>query len=436
MGALLATIGVDPANFPYMKFTLAAFITNCIFEYYVDLRQRSQLQKEKMPEVLKSLNYTEEKFLQNNAYALDKMDFSLVRSAYGLVKESALLLLFFYPLMWNQTLPILNLLGLDASYKLTQQIIYMLMESLFGTVIGIPWSLYYDFVLEQKWGFNNKTLKLFVTDLFKSFGINLLISVPLMCVILRTIEWAGPLWYVYIWAILSAFMLAMMWIYPEFIQPCFDKVEPLPEGEVREAIEKLADGLDYPLKGLYQIDGSKRSAHSNAYLYGFCNNKRIVIFDTLLKQMNTQELVAVLGHELGHWSHNHTVTQLITTEIQLFVSFFLIGFVIEDKKMYTEFGFDDKILYVGLSLAMNLFTPLAIPMKFATNAWIRSMEFQADEFAVNLNKGKDLRSGLLKLSEENKSAMDPDPLYSTLNYSHPPMIDRINAIDKLMEKRK
>lgn len=169
-------------------------------------------------------------------------------------------------------------------------------------------------------------------------------------------------------------------------------------------------------------------------MYGFCNNKRIVLFDTLIDQMNTQELTAVLGHELGHWYHSHTIFQLVIMEVQLFVSFFAMGFFIEDVHMYKEFGFDGKILYIGLNLAMNLFAPLSIPLKFLTNSMTRSMEFQADQFAINLKRGKELRSGLLKLSEENKSAMDPDSLYSTLNYSHPPMIERISAIDALLSK--
>merc|ERR1711879_512972 len=140
-------------------------------------------------------------------------------------------------------------------------------------------------------------------------------------------------------------------------------------------------------------------------MYGFCNNKRIVLFDTLIEQMNAAELTAVLGHELGHWSHSHTILQLFITEFQLFLSFFAMGYFIEDARMYQEFGFDGKILYIGLNLAMNLFTPISIPLKFATNYLTRTMEFQADRFAIDLNRGKELRSGLLKLSEENKSSM-------------------------------
>jgi len=417
-------------EFPYFEFIIGAMLVDGAIELYIDNRQRNNLKRTKCPEALKLLDFDDQKFAEANKYGKDKITFGLCKSVFTLVKDALLLFYFWWPLLWKLSIPVLEMMGLDESYHITHQLVYSVLEMIQMTVLGLPWGYYYDFVIEEKWGFNKKTQWIFWTDLVKYFFINILLSMPMYWVILTLIDWAGSLWYIYVWAFLSAFILVMMWVYPHFIQPCFDKVEPLEEGPVWDAIQRLARTVDYPLKGLYKIDGSKRSGHSNAYMYGFCGNKRIVLFDTIIEQMEVFELEAVLGHELGHWKYSHTVFGLINLEIKIFIGLFAIGFFLEDIRMYQAFGFDRKIMVVGLSFASMLFTPLNLVFKLLDNSLTRRWEFQADEFAVDLGHSKGLRSGLIKLGEENKSAMDPDWLYSTLNYSHPPLPERIRHIDE------
>lgn len=421
-------------GFPYFKFTIGCVIADYMLELYINLRQRSQLMDKNIPEQVKFIGTTQEKFEESNNYAKDKMEYGLIKGLYSLLKGLAELYFFFNPFLWKLCIPILEKMGMDESNHYAHQLVFTVIQALVSGVLDIPWSLYYDFVLEAKWGFNKKTFGLFCSDFVKDQLINMVLTVPLMWVVLVLIDWAGPLWYIFVWAFVSAFILVMMWIYPNFIQPCYNKVEELEAGEVRTAIEELASSLDFPLKGLYQIDGSKRSGHSNAYMYGFCSNKRIVLFDTILKQMNTKEVVAVLGHELGHWKFWHTVLQLVKLEVQMFFFFFVMGFFLNDLHMYQEFGFDQKITLVGFSLAAFMFTPLMAILKFLSNYWTRQMEYQADRFAVDLGYGEGLRTGLLILSEENKSALNPDWLYATYNYSHPAIVSRLAAIDDRMKK--
>jgi len=392
-----------------------------------------------MPEAVKALGTTQKQFEENNDYSFDKMNYGLIKQLYSLIKSMCFLTYFFYPALWKLTNDIMTKQGFGyATHPIICQITYELVSDVFETIVGIPWGLYYDFVLEEKWGFNKKTMYVFITDILKSVSIGAVMNAIVFAVILKIMELAGDYWFVWAWAFVCVFIFIMMWIYPTVIQPCFNKVEDLAagdskEGQTRAAIEKLAVRIDYPLKKLYKIDGSKRSGHSNAYMYGFCSNKRIVLFDTLMEQMNVEEITAVLGHELGHWSHSHTVIMLVKTQVMVFVGLFLIGFFLKEGRMYKEFGFDDKIPIIGLSLASSLFGPLNAIMKFLNNYQTRVMEFQADRFAVNLGHGEGLKSGLLVLVGKNKKEMNPDWLFATYNYSHPGVVERIAGINTAIE---
>jgi STE24 endopeptidase len=429
------------ADFPYLKFTIGTTIFNTCIEFYINLRQRSRLQEKFMPQTVKDLGMTQQKFEDSNAYALDKMNFGLIRGVYSVIRSISFLYFFFNPALWKLTDNQLSAYGYGyATHPILCQLAFSAVGDIFDSVIGIPWALYYDFVLEEKWGFNKKTQWVFWTDLIKEWIVGFPLNSLLFGIILLILEKTGDYWFIWAWGFMCVFIFIMMWIFPTFIQPCFNKVEKLEdgdskEGQTRAAIEKLATRIDYPLKNLYKIDGSKRSGHSNAYMYGFCSNKRIVLYDTLMDQMTVEEITAVLGHELGHWSHSHTVIMLVKMQITIFVSLFLIGFFLKDERMYREFGFDTKIPFVGLSLASNLFSPLSSIMKFLNNYQTRVMEYQADRFAVNLGYGQTLKEGLLKMVEKNKKEMNPDWLYATYNYSHPEITERVAGIDAAVKKQ-
>jgi len=304
----------------------------------------------------------------------------------------------------------------------------------------MPFELYSTFILEDRHGFKTEdmTLYLYFTDMIKELALTAIIGAPLMCALIWLIQWGGDMFYLYVWAFLMTFQFVMMFLYPRYIQPCFNKVEPLPQNGLRKNIEALAsrEDIDFPLKKLFQIDGSKRSHHSNAYMYGFCNNKRIVIYDTLIRQSSEQEIVAVLAHELGHWKLNHTLKNMFIGAGQMLAMLWLFSRFIGNENLYRSFGFTDtnNATIIGLMLFSSVYSPIAHVTGLLMVMWSRKCEFEADEFAVNLGYGASLRSGLIKLQEENLGTMVPDWLYSAYHHSHPPLVQRLAAIDSVKKK--
>lgn len=224
---------------------------------------------------------------------------------------------------------------------------------------------------------------------------------------------------------MGCFQLFFVMIFPTFIQPLFNKFTPLPKGSLRTKIEALAAKLKFPLKKLFVVDGSKRSSHSNAYFYGFFNNKRIVIFDTLIDQSTEEEVVAVLAHELGHWYYNHVFVTLLTVQVQLFVLFYLFSLLTQLPSLFAEFGFGkEQPILVGFLLFQFVYSPVDSVMTFFMNYMTRSKEFQADAFAKRLGYSEQLKAGLITLNKSNLSNVNPDYLYSMYHHSHPPLIQR------------
>ena len=227
-----------------------------------------------------------------------------------------------------------------------------------------------------------------------------------------------------------------MWVYPNVIAPLFNKFSELEEGELKQSLTKLAEKVQFPLKKIYLVDASKRTAHSNAYLYGFGNNKRIVIFDTLVNKLKQNEIEAVLCHELGHWRYNHTLKSLVNVLLQIFVMFFIFGFFMNDKNFFVSFGFNEKSTFIGLTLFFLIYAPISYIGEILSLKLTRKFEYEADEFANGMGMGEELKNGLKKLFEDNLSDMDPDSLYSQFNHSHPTMLERFKAIERLNEKQK
>jgi len=292
-----------------------------------------------------------------------------------------------------------------------------------------PFSLYSTFVIEERHGFNKQTLGLFFTDKLKGIALGIAIGGPTLSALIYIIKWGGEHFYFWVWLFLLIFSLFMLTIYPIFIAPLFNKFTPLEEGDLRTEIERLASSIQFPLTKLFVIDGSKRSGHSNAYFYGLFKNKRIVLYDTLLKQMDQNEILAVLGHELGHWKLNHTIKTLLISQVHTFISFYLFGHLINWTEMYTSFGFTDQPTIIGLMLFFQfIMSPVENVLSFLMNLLSRKHEFEADAFAKNLGYSTQLRTGLIKLNLENLGNMNPDHWYSTYHYTHPPMLERLKAL--------
>ena len=296
-------------------------------------------------------------------------------------------------------------------------------------------------MLEQKHGFNKQTPGFYVKDQIKKFVIGQLIQSPILAGIIKIVYWGGDHFYIYLWLFVVLITLFLMTVYPDFIAPLFDKYTPMPEGQLRTDIEDLAASVEFPLYKLFVVEGSKRSSHSNAYFYGFFKFKRIVLFDTLLEVeerrkllseedkknedekidktktgCSNKEIVAVLGHELGHWKMNHVAKNIVIGQVQIFMMFALFAYLSKSKPLYEAFGFtDSRPVLIGLMIVLQYITaPYSAVIGFLMSVLSRHFEFQADEFAANLGKAKDLQGALVKLNNDNLSFPIYDWLFSVI----------------------
>ncbi|KAG0316090.1 CAAX prenyl protease 1 [Dissophora globulifera] len=421
----------DTGAFPYKASVLGFMYIVFLWEEYLRYRHYRNLRSKIPPKALKEY-VSEEQFQKAQAYGLDKTGFGFVESIFNQIQSTLTIVFDFLPWLWGLSGDVMfKMTGYGSEYEITQSIIFFVLMTVFSTIVSLPFSLYSTFVIEERHGFNKQTLRLYFTDMIKGHLVGGAIGMPFLAGFLKIIKIGGESFYYYVWLFMVAFQLIMVSIYPTFIQPLFNKFEPLKEGELRNMIEALASRIHFPLTKLFVIDGSKRSGHSNAYFYGFFKNKRIVLFDTLLEHSNNDEICAVLAHELGHWACNHTVKMLIFGQVQIFAIFYLFSQFINNKDMYTSFGFMDATpTLIGFLLFNFLYSPVESVIGFITNMISRRYEFQADAFARDLGYAGSLASGLIKLQLKNLGTMNPDWLHSMYHRSHPELVERLNAINQ------
>jgi STE24 endopeptidase len=301
----------------------------------------------------------------------------------------------------------------------------LLSFTLISSIVDIPASLYSTFVIEEKFGFNKMSLKTFIIDMLKGTALSLAIGVPLIMLILWLMESAGELWWLYAWLALTAFSILMMWAYPKFIAPLFNKFKPLEEGEVLDRLTSLLKRTGFNSDGVFIMDGSTRSSHGNAYFTGFGKTKRIVFFDTLLKHLSPTQVEAVLAHELGHFKRKHVFKGMIASITMTFIGFAVLAWLMKQAWFYTAFGISESSTYMALILFMLVspaFTFFIGPMMAR---WSRKHEFEADEFAAQQSDAGELITALVSLYKKNAGTLTPDPLYSAFYDSHPPASIRI-----------
>lgn len=359
-------------------------------------------------------------------------DYTVAKTKYGLVMliVNAAVLIGFTLLGGLQWLSaaILHLTGPGMMY----QIGLIAAFAVISGIIDLPFAYYKQFVLETRFGFNKMTPGLFFADMAKTAAIGAAIGLPLIWVILVLMEKSGPLWWLYTWIVWSAFQLLMLVLYPTVIAPLFNKFTPLTDDSLRARIERLMQRVGFASKGLFVMDGSKRSAHGNAYFSGFGAAKRIVFFDTLLSRLAPQEVEAVLAHELGHFKLRHIVKR-IAVMFALSLGFLaLLGYLKTQTWFYTSLGVEplmgtsnDAMALILFLLTLPVFTFLMSPL---TSISSRKHEFEADAFAAKHSNAQDLVSALVKLYEDNASTLTPDPLHSAFYDSHPPATMRINRL--------
>jgi STE24 endopeptidase len=296
-------------------------------------------------------------------------------------------------------------------------------------VIHIPFSIYGTFIIEEKYGFNKTTVKTFILDILKTWFLVAIIGSILLSVVLWFFEKAGGGAWLYCWAATVLFQIFLLFIAPVTIMPLFNKYSLLEEGELKRAIEDYARSQDFKMKGIYTMDGSKRSTKSNAFFTGFGKFRRIVLFDTLLAKHSVEELVSVLAHEMGHYKKKHILKSIIISILTAGLMFFILSLFLNNRELFAAFKMDDTSIYASLFFFGFLYTPIEMIISIFGNMLSRRHEYEADGFSVKTyGKPEAMIVALKKLSVENLSNLTPHPLKVFLTYSHPPVLERIKAI--------
>lgn len=297
------------------------------------------------------------------------------------------------------------------------------------SLLEIPSSLYGIFVIEEKFSFNKTTWLQFFKDQLISLSLTLIIGFPLLALIVWVMDNIGHLWWLLAWSILISVSLLMSWLFPTVIAPLFNKFTPIQDGDLKNRIKNLLNRCGFNSKGIFIMDGSRRSGHGNAYFTGLGNNKRIVFYDTLVKSLDAEELEAVLAHELGHFKCKHVIKMLVSSSIISLLGFALLGWLIEQNWFFSGLGVSTDSNAVAL-LLFALISPVFTGFMQPISAYFqRKFEFEADAFASHHTKASKLISGLVKLYEENASTLTPDPLFAAFYYSHPPAAIRIANLE-------
>ncbi len=292
-------------------------------------------------------------------------------------------------------------------------------------LLELPFSLYHTFVIEERFGFNKTTLPLFIGDMLKQTLLMMLLGVPLAWAALWLMNESGPLWWFYLWLLWAGFSLLMLWLYPTVIAPLFNKFTLLDNAELQQRIQALLDRCGFRSKGIYVMDGSRRSGHGNAYFTGMGRNKRIVFFDTLLKSLDADEIEAVLAHELGHFKRRHVTKRIVTMMLMSLAGLALLGWLAQQTWFYHGLGLQNPSNHMALLLFL-LVSPAFTFFLQPISAWFsRKHEFEADDYAASQASAADLIHALVKLYQENASTLTPDPLYSAFYDTHPPAPVRV-----------
>lgn len=369
--------------------------------------------------------YDAEKYKQSQQYTRVNTRFGLITSTFSLV----ITLLFWFSGGFNY------LDGFVRSWELNELwngLIYIGILIVLKTVIGLPFNIYSTFVIEEKFGFNKTTPKTFIADILKGIMLSILLGGPLLAGVLWFFESTGDWAWLYCWIGVTLFTLILQFIAPTWIMPLFNKFTPLQNVELRDAILQYAQSVKYPLSGIFVMDGSKRSSKSNAFFTGFGKNKRIALFDTLIEKHTTDELVAVVAHEIGHYKKKHIIQGMIIGFVQAGVVFYLLSFFLTHQGLFDAFFMEKPSVYAGLIFFGMLYAPIDMILSILMNIFSRKNEFEADAYAATtFGKPQALIDALKKLSVSNLSNLTPHRLNVFLNYSHPPVLERIEALKKI-----
>ena len=365
--------------------------------------------------------YDEETYDKSQQYTKVRTKFGFITSTFNLV----LLLVFWFAggFQWLDALVRSWELGV-----IWTGLVYIGLLLVARQVITLPFSIYSTFVIEERFGFNKTTPKTFVLDLLKGLGLGIALGGPLLAGILAFFTFIDQYAWLYAWGAVTVFTLFIQFVAPTWIMPIFNKFEPLEDGDLRQKIREYADKVNFALEGIYVMDGSKRSSKSNAFFTGFGKNKRIALYDTLIENHSDDELVAVLAHEIGHYKKKHIIKNMAISIAQTGIMFFLLSIFLNSQGLYDAFFMEQMSVYAGLIFFGMLYAPIDMIVSIFMQILSRKYEFEADEFASTTYQKEPMIEALKKLSKDNLSNLTPHPFYVFLNYSHPPVLQRIETI--------
>ena len=314
-----------------------------------------------------------------------------------------------------------------------QTILFVVGLSVVSSVLDIPFDYYATFRIEEKYGFNKTTRRVYWLDTVKELFLSLVLGGVLLALVVWFYTWAGTYFWLYAWGAVTLFSVFMAMFYSQLIVPLFNKQTPLQEGSLRDKIQAFAGKVGFKLDNIYVIDGSKRSTKANAYFTGLGPKKRVVLYDTLIDELTEEEIVAVLAHEVGHYKKRHTLRSMAVSVIQMGVLFWLFSLCVNNVALSEALGGDRAYFQLGLIAFAILYSPVNLILGIGMNVWSRSNEYEADAFAARYYEGDYLVSGLKKISVKSLSNLTPHPLYEYVYYSHPSLLKRIDAIKRIHE---
>jgi len=408
---------------PYLLIIPAALLGRYVLDLIAD-RLNLRQSGEELPSEFEGV-YDVEKYRTSQRYLRDTTSFSTIEDTF----QTAAALVF---LLAGGMGFVDGLARSAGSGPIVPGLVFAAVLTLASQILRLPFSVYSTFVIEERYGFNKTTPKTFGLDLLKSLLLAALIGGPALAAILWFFDRTGALAWVYCWVAMSAFQCLLIFIAPYVIMPLFNKFEPLEDSELKDSIQDYAQAQNFRMRGVFKMDGSKRSTKSNAFFTGFGRSKRIVLLDTLIDRHTTDELVSIVAHEMGHYRKKHVPQAMFRAILFSGLMFFLLSLFIGNERLFSAFGMEHVSTYGGLFLFGFLYTPLAVVISLMEHAISRRHEYAADEYAVRTAGAPEaMITGLKKLCADNLSNLTPHPFKVALSYSHPPIIERIQAIRRL-----
>ncbi len=404
----------------YVVVILLAIAANYLLNLVSDLLNLRALNN-RLPEEFRDV-YDEEKYRKAQSYTRVRTRFGLLTSTFSLL----VLLVFWFAGGFNWVDQFVRDFGYGT---ITTGLLYVGILILAQTILSLPFSIYSTFAIEERFGFNKTTPVTFITDRLKGIMLTVLLGGPLLAGVIGIFEYFGAVAWMYAWIVVVLFTLFVQFIAPTWIMPLFNKFTPLEDSELRQSILDYAEKVSFPLQGIYKIDGSRRSSKSNAFFTGFGRNKRIALFDTLIENHTVPELVAVLAHEVGHYKKKHILKSMVISLLHTGIMLFLLSLFIRVPGLHEAFLMEEISVYAGLVFFGLLYSPVEMVLSVIMQIVSRKHEFEADRFAADsTDDPESMVSVLKKLSADNLSNLTPHPFHVFLNYSHPPVLQRIRAV--------